>query len=172
MASGWLYNIKLQLYRLLRTQRWKHVRRYLDPQSHSLLDIGCQELYFYKRLSATYEVTAADYEPRHPEVIQEDVQQLTFADKTFDIVLCQQVLEHVPDPVKAINELQRVCRRQLIITVPYEPFFTLARLGMWEKQHLWAITPMALRHHLGKPAHEDKILCKRYYLGVWNYSDF
>ena len=160
--------LKIWIYKQLRSYRWTKIQPLLDKSSQSLLDIGCQELYFYEQLKKTYQVTLADYEPRHDCILKEDVQQLSFKDNAFDIVLCQQVLEHVPDPVRAIKELQRVAAGQLIITVPYEPFFTLARFGSWEKEHLWAVTPTALRHHLGKPAYERKLILKRYYLGVWN----
>lgn len=112
----------------------------------------------------------ADYHPRHDSILKEDIQQLSFNDHQFDIVLCQQVLEHVPDPVKAIKELRRVAARQLIITVPYEPFFSIARLCCWEKEHLWAVTPLVLKHYLGAPIFENKLFFKRYYLGVWNFG--
>lgn len=160
--------LKIWIYRRLRSYRWKKIQPLLYKPPRSLLDIGCQELYFYEQLKATYDVTLADNEPRQDCILKEDVQQLSFEDNTFDIVLCQQVLEHVPDPVKAINELRRVAKNQLIITVPYEPFFTLARLGYWEKEHLWAVTPSVLKHYLGKPRYEKKLIFKRYYLGVWD----
>jgi len=162
--------IKVKLYNILRTYRFKVIHPLLDPQSQTLLDIGCAELYFYHQLKSRFEITLADYEPQHELIQKEDVQNLSFADRSFDIVLCQQVLEHVSNPVPAIQELRRVTRRQLIITIPYEPFFTLARFCLWEKNHLWAITPKALEHYLGKPTYERKIICKRYYVGVWTFN--
>ena len=101
---------------------------------------------------------------------KEDVQNLSFPDKSFDIVLCQQVLEHVHDPVKAISELKRVAGKQLIISVPYEPFFTLCRFLNWEKEHLWAITPRVLKVYLGEPVYESKVFLKRYYVGAWKFD--
>lgn len=53
------------------------------------------------------------------------IDRLPFPDDSFDVVTCMEVLEHLPDEVfaKAIPELRRVCRGQLVITVPYcEPF--------------------------------------------------
>ncbi|NJO81749.1 MAG: class I SAM-dependent methyltransferase [Blastochloris sp.] len=40
----------------------------------------------------------------------QDVQSLSFADHTFDVVISAHLLEHVPDPMVAINELLRVLR--------------------------------------------------------------
>lgn len=40
----------------------------------------------------------------------EDVHALSFADDTFDVVHAHQVLQHVGDPVHALEEMRRVCR--------------------------------------------------------------
>jgi len=51
--------------------------------------------------------------------IKADVCRLPFRDKSFDIVLCYHLLEHVDNYVKAIRELTRVARRLVIIRVPH-----------------------------------------------------
>ncbi len=50
-----------------------------------------------------------------------DIQQLPFANEQFDVVLCSETLEHVPDLGRATRELLRVARRAVVITVPREP---------------------------------------------------
>lgn len=50
-----------------------------------------------------------------------DVQSLPYKDEEFDIVLCSQTLEHVNNHKKAIDELFRVAKKAVIITVPHEP---------------------------------------------------
>lgn len=156
-----------QIYSLIKNYRFKVISKLLDANSKTLLDIGCETLFYYNKLKKRYDITLADYSPKDKVIKKEDVQNLSFKDKSFDIVLCQQVLEHVPNPVKAISELKRVTKKQLIITVPYEPFFTLFRFFNWEKEHLWAVTPKLLKFHLGKPAYENKFFFKRYYIGIW-----
>jgi SAM-dependent methyltransferase len=42
--------------------------------------------------------------------LQMDVQELAFADGSFDVVLCLDVLDSVPDRTRALRELQRVLR--------------------------------------------------------------
>ena len=165
-----LKRLKVKIYNLIRLYRWKTIRRLLKPNAETLLDIGCSELFFYNKLKDKYNVTVADSNPTSGLIEKEDIQNLSFPDKSFDIVLCQQVLEHVVDPVKALYELKRVTRRQLIITVPYEPFFTLCRCLLWEKNHLWAVTPQVLKLYLGQPTIEKKFCLKRYYMAVWNYE--
>lgn len=144
------------------------VRKLLDRESRTLLDIGCRDSLLYNSIKEKYQVTLADISPSSSLIKKEDVQNLSFQDRSFDIVLCQEVLEHVLNPVKAISELKRVAKKQLIISVPLEPFFTIWRFLSWEKEHLWAITPRLLKIHLGEPARERNIFFKRYYIAVWN----
>jgi SAM-dependent methyltransferase len=49
-----------------------------------------------------------------------DVRSLPAADGEFDVVLCSQVLEHVPwdDVPQAVAELRRVCRTHAIVSIP------------------------------------------------------
>lgn len=51
----------------------------------------------------------------------EDLQNLTFADASFDLVLSSDVLEHMPDPYRAHGEIFRVLRPggRHIFTVPF-----------------------------------------------------
>jgi len=50
----------------------------------------------------------------------EDVQDLTYADASFDLVTHTEVLEHVPDDARALTELRRVLRPRgiMLFTVP------------------------------------------------------
>jgi 2-polyprenyl-3-methyl-5-hydroxy-6-metoxy-1,4-benzoquinol methylase len=48
------------------------------------------------------------------------IEDLPFADKSFDTVVCTHVIEHILDFRRAIAELRRVTRRRLIIVVPRE----------------------------------------------------
>ncbi len=42
--------------------------------------------------------------------IEADICALPFNDKSFDVILCNHVLEHIPDDTKAMQELYRVLR--------------------------------------------------------------
>lgn len=53
---------------------------------------------------------------------------LPFKNKTFDLVLCLEVLEHLRHPHLAIRELERVARKYIIYSVPNEPWFSLLRM--------------------------------------------
>jgi SAM-dependent methyltransferase len=54
--------------------------------------------------------TTADLESPLADV-KLDVQKMPFADDVFDVVICNHVLEHVPDDRKALLEIFRVLKR-------------------------------------------------------------
>ena len=53
--------------------------------------------------------------------IVSDITDIPVPDNSFDIVLCTEVLEHLPNPVVAIHELDRVLKSggKMIITAPF-----------------------------------------------------
>lgn len=53
--------------------------------------------------------------------IVSDIVSIPLGDETIDVVLCSEVLEHVHNPIKAIEELDRLTRvgGKLIITAPF-----------------------------------------------------
>jgi SAM-dependent methyltransferase len=42
-----------------------------------------------------------------------------FADDAFDFVLASHVLEHLPDPIRALQEWRRVARRYVFVVLPH-----------------------------------------------------
>jgi ubiquinone/menaquinone biosynthesis C-methylase UbiE len=57
------------------------------------------------------------------KLVRGDACELPFGDQSFDLVVCLEVLEHLPEPVRALRELRRVARAGCLLSVPYEPFF-------------------------------------------------
>src|SRR4030042_1253624 len=49
-----------------------------------------------------------------------DIHNLPFSDNQFDVILCSETLEHVAYLDKALNEILRVAKKALVITVPCE----------------------------------------------------
>ncbi|ARQ67863.1 SAM-dependent methyltransferase [Streptomyces marincola] len=126
---------------VLRSHRWRTATNsaaYLLPElrpGQALLDIGCGPGTLTADLAARVapgRVTAVD---RAPGVLAEaraeaarrgqeaitfataDAHALEFDDDSFDVVHAHQVLQHLPDPVRALREMRRVCRPGGVVAV-------------------------------------------------------
>lgn len=99
----------------------------------SCIDIGCGEGYVLYRLQKKYpslHLTGLDLSTGrlkttkqhvpHAQLLKGDVLALPFQNKQFDIVICSELLEHVEEYTKVVDELLRVTKHTLIITVPNE----------------------------------------------------
>jgi len=52
----------------------------------------------------------ADLFPSSPDIQQIDATRIPFGDEHFDVIICNHVLEHIPDDRKVLSELFRVLR--------------------------------------------------------------
>jgi ubiquinone/menaquinone biosynthesis C-methylase UbiE len=111
----------------------------LSPRS--FLDAGCGEGFVAQRVLREIpglELTGCDVSEAalavaasaNPDArfVPGSVVALPFADKSFDVVGCFEVMEHLPGdlPRQALAEMARVARRAVVLSVPHEPFFCLA----------------------------------------------
>lgn len=91
----------------------------------TVLDAGCGNGWLCNRLDGRYDVVALDYVSealRYVRVpkLRGDLRRLPFADRSFDLVLCSEVLEHLDGSMfhKVLHELVRVARKYVVVTVP------------------------------------------------------
>ena len=97
-----------------------------------ILDAGCGDGYlsnlyskekcriFGLDFSFGYLKIAAD-KSKDSGFIQGDILELPLRDKSIDILVCSEVLEHVSDVPAALNEIKRVTKRVFVSTVPILP---------------------------------------------------
>lgn len=115
--------------------RIRELFRLIPGPGGNALDIGARDGYLSLRLTRLFDqVTALDLETpdiAHPAVtcVRGNAADLAFPDRSFDLVLCAEVLEHIPKPMlrKVCAELARVTRGHLLIGVPYDQDIRLGR---------------------------------------------
>ena len=109
-----------------------------------------------------------------------NIAALPFSDKSFDLVICCEVFEHLSEAnfERGIRELQRVARRYLLISVPYRQrvwneMFRCARCGFTGNamQHLRYFDEAKLRLLFPKATvrHEERIASLGGYAPDWLY---
>ncbi len=114
--------------RLRQVLRWARASR-----PARVLDVGCGEGVLLGAFGAKARVVGVDLSrvslqtcraahPTRPVLQADGTRGLPFRSGTFDLVLCTEVLEHVPDPPRLLAELWRVCTTtgEVILTVPIE----------------------------------------------------
>lgn len=107
----------------------------LNPSS--VLDAGCGEGESLERLAPllpdrrvgvdllTDSLAFASQRIPDAEFMSANLLDLPFGEKEFDLVLCLEVLEHLDEPQAGLAELARVAARDIVISVPHEPWFRL-----------------------------------------------
>ena len=78
---------------------------------------------FYKRFRKLKNLDYTTTDLNSPLAdIKADICDLPFADKAFDFILCNHVLEHIPDDTKAMSELYRILKPggTAILQIPQE----------------------------------------------------
>jgi SAM-dependent methyltransferase len=64
----------------------------------------------------------------------------------FDLVICAEVLEHLDDPGRALDEMLRLRPRRLLLSVPHEPFFMLSNLARLKNVARFGDDPEHVNH--------------------------
>jgi ubiquinone/menaquinone biosynthesis C-methylase UbiE len=100
----------------------------LSKTAKTLIDIGCGNGFFLRQVKSNgldlFGCDIADTRRvRDYNFLRCSIAHLPFKDKQFDIVTSSHTLEHIVNPEKAISELKRITRRQLIITVPCQRYY-------------------------------------------------
>jgi SAM-dependent methyltransferase len=109
--------------------RQAHVLPLLEGAA-SVLEVGCGQGRTLRLLAAPgRQVVGIDISAAHLlkageagcnlDLVQGDAGKLPLTDAAFEAVLAAEVLEHVPDWQQALEELFRVARPRVVVTVPY-----------------------------------------------------
>ncbi|OGX26676.1 MAG: hypothetical protein A2787_04980 [Omnitrophica WOR_2 bacterium RIFCSPHIGHO2_01_FULL_48_9] len=129
------------------------------PQN--ILDIGCGEgfttVQIAKQLPQTA-ITGIDLMPeriRYAEAKNKaknivyqtaDMFRLPFSENAFDLVVCNEVLEHLENYTAALEVLKKFARKFILISVPNEPWFRSANVLRLHYLSRWGSTPGHINH--------------------------
>jgi len=164
--------------------KFSHVLEYIKPNL-DVLDIGCLNGNFYNFIQEKgfniRSFTGIDHSPdlialakkrfpRHNWQIS-DCYSLPFKNETFDVVTAMEILEHLDEPERLLQEMKRVTKTNgsIIITVPNCNIIK-------DAAHVWSFTTTDIFAMLNKISSNVKIstICSanRYILGkaIINYT--
>jgi len=143
-------------------RRFEEVKCLVEPVTGKILDIGCNDGTFSKIIlekSGASQLVGldvikktVDWADRHwkntgkMKFIIADAHSLPFDPGTFDAVFALEVLEHVFDPIKVLNEIKRVLNKNgyAILLVPSDSVLFQIVWFLWlnfyPRGHVWRET--------------------------------
>ena len=131
----------------------------VNEKPKNILDVGCASGWFLSQIHLFFPNTdctgidvytdAIKYGKslyKHLKLFAGDGHTLPFKKNSFDIVICNEVLEHVVDPEKVLQEIKRVLSANGYAVIEMDTgnflfrfvwyFWTHARHGVWEHAHI------------------------------------
>ena len=151
-AGAWLVDrFYCEVHRLL----LPHLR-----EGCSLLEVGCGAGFSTQRVlpwlpkSSTFvgsdvgESLLHKAAQRNPGACfaRQSVYDLALADKSVDIIVMLEVLEHLDDPCRALLELRRVAKEAVILSTPREPLWRFLNLCRGKYVRELGNTPGHIQH--------------------------
>jgi len=100
--------LSLERHRLL----WLYLKNETDffTKTHQVLHFAPEQA-FYKRFRGMQNIAYTTTDLNSPLAdVKADICNLPFEDNAFDVILCNHVLEHIPNDTKAMQELYRVMK--------------------------------------------------------------
>lgn len=146
-----------------------------------LIDIGCldsQVPFLAKAIDSTAEIwgldqaheAIEDMEIKYPKILwhKGDLYNTKFKEGYFSYVVLGEVLEHLEDPYKAINEALRILRKggYLAISVPFNEAIEPGAVD--KHRHIWSFTQKDIETLVYPHKVKFKILGSQY-LPVYKY---
>jgi 2-polyprenyl-3-methyl-5-hydroxy-6-metoxy-1,4-benzoquinol methylase len=124
----------------------------------AVLEVGCGEGEVLERMIGTFpaarvagidlhdERLLAEWAERGLPAKVGDINAIDAADGEYDLVLAIEVLEHVPEPERALREIARVCRGQVVLSVPREPIWRIGNMARGRYLRQLGDTPGHVNH--------------------------
>lgn len=117
---------------------------------NKILDVGCGEgftLSMLKKKCIGKNIKGIDYsvdainigKNLFPDIdlCVGNIYKLPYKSNSFDLVMCLEVLEHLENPDKALEEIIRISKKYCLFSVPNEPIFKLANFFRGKNISRW-----------------------------------
>lgn len=125
----------------------------------TILEVGCGEGLILRQLDHAapgMSMQGLDIDPallRAARVIlpragyvEGSIYSLPVRARSYDAVICTEVLEHLADPNAALQEIKRVTRSYCLFSVPHEPWWRLANMARGSYWRNFGNTPGHVNH--------------------------
>ena len=176
------------LQKLWHTKKLNELLKLLPKDSRNVLDIGCSSAILtaevakslpYAKVTGldSYKAAIEFARKKYPHIhfVVADAHKLPFKNKSFDLIICTETLEHVIDPLLSLKEMRRVLKKNSFGIISMDSgsvlfrliwyFWTKTKGKVWEDAHLHEFNDQLL-HNLIKKA-GFKIKKKKYsHLGM------
>lgn len=131
-----------------------------EPIIQRVLEVGVGEGFSTRRIRAilgdTVYFEASEYEQNLADIAaeqnknvfvrQDSIYNLSHPEKSFDLVICLEVLEHLERPGDALQELARVATGYVILSVPREPLWRVLNMLRGKYWSTAGNTPGHIQH--------------------------
>jgi ubiquinone/menaquinone biosynthesis C-methylase UbiE len=149
------YHTRNPIYRFLVRSFLATVRAYTrEFVRPSVLEVGCGEGHLARFLASGWDappIVAFDISlpviagavriGGSPRFLVGSSYALPFPDRSFDLVVMCEVMEHLAEPGAALAEIARVARQGCLVSVPREPLWRVLNLLRGAYWRTWGNTP-------------------------------
>jgi len=130
----------------------KKLLRKTNDRKIRILDAGCGEGQLLERMEKVFDkdnvefygvditkIALEDAEKRtnHSEISLQNLKKMNFKDNFFDVITCTEVIEHIPDYEKLLEEIRRVLIKNglFVLSFPNEALWTFSRFLLRRKPY-------------------------------------
>ncbi len=164
-----LYNSKNRFVKFVHNNRLDNIIKEVSNQKgKKILDAGCGEGHLIQKMHRVLnneyygiDITPIAIKKAHAlcpfaNIKRGDILKTGYANNFFDVIICTEVLEHIPKFELVLRELKRILHPGglLIISFPNEVWWTISRLVLKRKpvrvpDHFNSFSPNKLKKFVG-----------------------
>ncbi|MEM4385298.1 MAG: class I SAM-dependent methyltransferase [Candidatus Anstonellales archaeon] len=84
----------------------------------SILDLGCGDGHYHQYLYCK-DIIGIDISGRGDNIVNHDITMFPYpVDRSFDMIMLLDILEHVFDPIKVLEGIRQYCNKYILVSVP------------------------------------------------------